>query len=102
MRLSKDFKLMIIANAVFVFLYLGQTWGDYSALNQLSKLQVPISASYPLEIRIIGFYTYSTNMGVELTLFNFTLLIFIAAIIVNLYLAFRLQQAKVIHNNNNS
>jgi hypothetical protein len=89
----RDFKLMLCVNGVFVFLYAFFNWVEYSLLNS-SKYQITnIITHFPLYFEINS-YTPGVN-GVELIVVtNYTLIIFVIAILLNLYLAFKLQRSK--------
>jgi hypothetical protein len=87
--MNKQFKTIVYFNAAFFVLYLLWNWSEYSVLSPL--YQVAINSHFPLYIAFSG-----TSDGVGLDLFtdyNFGLLLFSLAIIVNLYLAYRLQKA---------
>jgi hypothetical protein len=87
--MAKLLKIMLLANALFVVLYLLWNWAEYSAINGLGS-PVYITTYYPLKIQYVG-------AGNAVHIFvdsNFTLLLFLFATFVNLYLAFRLQRSK--------
>lgn len=94
---SQDFYLMILFNALFVLVYFYFNWVEYSELNA-SQLRSPwqlmsINSNFPWGYRIssslpgsVGIYT--------LIWVNFPLLIFLVAIMVNVYFLFRLKSVR--------
>jgi hypothetical protein len=89
----RDFKLMLCVNGVFVFLYAFFNWVEYSLLNSSKYQIITISTHFPLYFEINS-HNPALN-GVELIVVsNYTLIIFLIATIVNLYLVFRLQRSK--------
>lgn len=87
--MHKQLKLMVLVNALFVALYLLWNWAEYSAINNLGS-PIYVVTHFPLYIQYEG-------AGNAVQIFidsNFTLLLFLLATLVNLYLAFRLQRTK--------
>jgi hypothetical protein len=95
--MHRDFKQILVVNGVLVFLYVFFNWVEYSLLNS-PKLIHPdqitkISTHFPLYFEINS-HNPALN-GIELIVVtNYTLIIFLIAVFVNLYLAFRLQGRK--------
>jgi hypothetical protein len=86
--LRKEFKLIVLFNALFAVFYLFWNWDEYSAITSMKIIAV--KANFPFLIQFSG----TTKDGLGLVLFidsNVCLAIFLLAIFVNLYLAFRLQ-----------
>lgn len=84
---KKEFKLMVLSSAFFVALYLLWNWGEYSGLNGM--YQVSVQSYFPLCILFSG-----TKVGYDLILFsdvNFGFVFLTLAVIINLYLGFKLQ-----------
>ena len=98
MSLLKQLKLMILANAVFVFLYGFFNWAEYSALTAFSI--VDIESNYPFSIfiheitspPIAGFPPVTGSQAIQF--FNLPLLIFALATTLNLYFLYKLQKSK--------
>ena len=88
--MKSEFKLMVFFDAVFVALYLLWNWSEYSILSPL--YQVAVSAHFPWYIQFSG--TPDGNSLVAFFDFNFGLLTLLLAILVNLFLAYRLQRNK--------
>ncbi len=86
--LKKEFKLMVLSNAFFIALYLLWNWAEYSGLNGM--YQVAVNSHFPVSIQFGG-----TKAGYDILVFNdfnFGLILLILAVILNLYLAFKLQK----------
>jgi heme O synthase-like polyprenyltransferase len=80
---------MVLVNAVFVALYLSWNWAEYSAINGLGS-PIYVTTHFPLYIQYEG-------AGNAVRIFidsNFTLLLFLLAIAINMYFLFRLQRSK--------
>jgi hypothetical protein len=75
---------MILANAIFVILYLYFNWVEYSFINNNT-----VSTSFPYYIE----YGSLSNLQTLFQEPNWTLLFFLLAIFVNLYLANKLQRS---------
>jgi hypothetical protein len=88
-------KLMILANACFVALYVLSNWAEYSQLqsdvNQFGN-PMAISMHFPWYIHYSGGGTVANPGMFTFIDSNFTLWLFLLATVVNLYLAFRLQR----------
>lgn len=90
-----EFQLMVFLNALFVALYLLWNWSEYSILNGFGDSAVVVKAYYPWYIQFSGGRINAP--GVILftdTDTNYGLAFFFLAILVNLYLAYRLQRKK--------
>ena len=85
-KLSKQLKLMVLTNVVFVVLYMFLNWNEYSTLNN----QI-VTTNFPWNMQ---FTVKSNSPGIMVEILpNLTLLIFIVAILINLYFLIRLQGA---------
>jgi hypothetical protein len=85
--MHKQFKIMVLVNALFVVLYLLWNWAEYSAIYVLGS-PVYVTTYYPLYIQYVG-------AGNAVHIFidsNFTLLLFLLAISMNIYFLFKLQR----------
>ena len=95
--ISGEIKKIILVNAFLDFLYLFFNWGEYLGLNS-PQLKQPwqiysVSSYFPWYFRIYS----DTNLGTSMsTFYNFTLVIFLLTVLVNLYFIFRLQRGKVV------
>ena len=80
---------MLFSNALFLALYLLWNWAEYSGLNGL--YQVAISSHFPWYVQ----FSYTPD-DVSAAFFdlNFGLAILLLAVLVNLYLAYKLQRSK--------
>ena len=76
--MPKQLKLMVLVNAVFVVLYVFLNWFQYLALNHQS-----VVTNFPWYIQ----YSPSTNgPGITVVMMlNFTLLVFLVAVLINVY-----------------
>jgi hypothetical protein len=91
----RQVKLMILANAVFVFLYGFFNWAEYSMLTTFSKTM--IQGNFPFYILITEITSPSNPpvTGFRSNLFlNYPLVIFLLSTILNMYFIFRLQKSK--------
>jgi hypothetical protein len=92
--MNKQFKLMVLANAVFVLLYFAYDWVEYSSIQQLSALSLGnllyVTPHFPWQIQYVG----NTHVVFQFDDYNFTLLLFLLATFLNLYIAFKLQRSK--------
>jgi hypothetical protein len=88
--MSREFKLMVLANVLFVFLYVYLNWSEYSMLNRFTG-PVSLSAHFPWYIQIYG----QTGLH-DILMFdnNVFLWLFLLAVFVNLYFIIRLQRSK--------
>lgn len=87
--LRTEFKLMVLSNAFFALLYLLWNWNEYSTYS--SVYNIVLSTHFPMYIQIGG----TTKDGIGLIAaydYNFGLVILLFAILVNLFLAFKLQK----------
>jgi hypothetical protein len=91
--MSKDFKLMVLANAVFVALYVFFNWVEYSSLNLSSYSYPSIRTRFPLYFAITSYHP-PTGAVVYSLVPNFNLMIFLVAISLNTYFIIRLQRGK--------
>lgn len=98
--MREEFKLMVLANGFFVFLYVFLNWAEYSGLqSDVNQFGNPLAVNtyFPWYIQYSGGGV--TNPGTFTWFdFNFTLWIFLLATTVNLYLASRLQRSKETKN----
>jgi hypothetical protein len=86
---------MILANAVFVLLFLFFDWAEYVMLN---IGLFPVGSFFKMEthfpVYIYGEYSPPSVLGTEaFFLPNYLLLIFVLATITNLYFLFKLQKS---------
>jgi hypothetical protein len=86
----KQFKLIVLANAFFVFVFVAYNWVEYSALNSFGY-QVAIRAHFPWNIQFSVQNPNAPRLDIES---NYTLFLFLLATFVNLYLAYRIQRSK--------
>ncbi len=100
MQMTRSFKIMLFVNAMLVMFYLVLDYVHYSMIGVFNKTTVSISTSLPWYVRyepipdysggfsggIWAMYTDSTAI--------LTLILFLTAVVVNLYLAFRIQKSK--------
>ena len=89
--MDRQFKQVISANIVLALLYFFVVWGEYSALTTFSK--VAIQTSFPLYM-FIQEIPSSPFVGRIIFFLNYPLIIFLSAIIVNLYFIYSLQKNK--------
>lgn len=88
--MTREFIIMVLANVVFVFLYVAYNWVEYSILSPL--YHVAIRVYFPWYIQFTG--TPDGNLIVSFFDINFGLMLFLLAIFVNLFFAYRLQRSK--------
>ncbi len=88
--MNNQLKHIFLVNVVFVVLYVLVEWGEFLSLNTFTFNNVPvkISAMFPWGI---GELAEGGASGTALT-FNFTLALFLLAIMVNLYFIIGLQR----------
>jgi hypothetical protein len=82
---------VIIVNVILVFLYGFVNWAEYNIINVNSHLNdVTIQTYFPLYILVTSF-----TVGFRsIFFFNYPLIIFTAATILNLYFIIKLQRTK--------
>jgi hypothetical protein len=85
-----EFKVMVFFDAAFAAFYLLWNWNEYSVLSPL--YQVATSAHFPWYIQFSG--TSDGNGLVSFSDANFGLFTLLLVIFVNLYIAYRLKEAK--------
>ena len=84
---NRDFWLMLVSNVVFVFLYFAVNWAEYLSWNgQLLQTNFPWGVQYSPK---------ANGPGILLIIqFNWTLLVFLLAMLMNIYFLFRLQRGR--------
>jgi hypothetical protein len=89
--MSKQLRLMILLNALFVVLYGFVNWAEYNIININSSLnQTTIQTHFPFYFLVTKF-----SVGFSSILFlNYPLIIFVVATIANVYFVFRFQTSK--------
>jgi len=90
MPMSRPLKLVIVWNAVFVFLYVFLNWAEYSLIN-MSNGFILVGSHFPLYIYLYGAKDISFA---NVIFFNYLLVIFILSIAVNMYFLVKLQRSK--------
>jgi hypothetical protein len=88
--MSRQFKLAVLANAVFVLMYVFFNWFEYDLLKSGDPLRV--QTNFPAYIQGTINYADPAITGFEsFILPNYLLLIFIVATVTNLYFIFKLR-----------
>lgn len=86
---DKQFRNMIIVNALLVLFYLFFDWAEYALLNAFSPNSVIIQSHFPFYVQASGAVNGEPTVALS---FNFPLLMFLIAIIVNLRYIIRLRK----------
>ena len=89
--MQKQFKLIILANTVFVLLFFFFNWLEYEVLNVGSELI--LQAHFPLFISGSTIPAPMVTGFIIIILPNYLLAIFLLSTIANLYFVFRLQRS---------
>jgi hypothetical protein len=90
--MSKQFRLMILANVFLMLLYCLFNWGEYSSLTTFGK--VIIQSNFPFFIFITEYPSPMVTGFRSILFLNYPLLIFILSTMLNLYFINKLQRSK--------
>ncbi len=86
-NMIKQLKLIFLVNVIFVVLYVLLDWLEFSTLITYNPEPVNIIANFPWYVQVGGIYVNGIAIYP-----NFTLALFLLAILVNLYFIIRLQR----------
>jgi hypothetical protein len=90
LAVDKQFRNMIIVNAVLILFYVFFNWMEYGLLSASSPTAATVQSHFPFYIQTSWMNQAGDPMAARS--FNFTLLIFLIAIIANLRYIIRLQR----------
>ena len=82
---------VIIANALLVLIYLFFNWIEYAFLSTFSPNAATLQSHFPLYVAISAAVNGEPSLAL---VFNFPLLIFLVAIIVNVRFIYRMQEGR--------
>lgn len=88
--MKKEFKQLIGLNSAFVALYLFLNWLEYSSLNlpNNSLENSALRTNFPFNIEITTYHP-QTGALILSKIPNLTLIVFLLALLVNIYIAYR-------------